>query len=78
VQNVSGQDFFFVQYIQRNAPAGIQYILQTSTDMRSWNSAEAAVDSATDNDDGTSLVTVHLLSSVGDTSRQFLRVTIQK
>jgi hypothetical protein len=46
--------------------------------MRSWNSAEAAVDSATDNDDGTSLVTVHLLSSVGDTSRQFLRVAIQK
>jgi hypothetical protein len=78
VQNVSGQDFLFVQYTQRNAPAGVQYILQASTDMSSWISADFTVDSAVDNGDGTSLVTVRLLSPVAETSNLFVRVAVQK
>jgi hypothetical protein len=46
--------------------------------MSSWNSADFIMTDAVDNGDGTSLITVRLLSPVADTSRLFVRVAIQK
>jgi hypothetical protein len=79
-QNVSGQDSLFIQYVQRNAPAGVQYVVQTSTNLSSWSSnpGDFSVDSAVDNGNGTSLITLRLASAVADTSRLYVRIGIQK
>jgi alpha-L-arabinofuranosidase len=78
VQNVSGQDYFHIQYTQRNAPAGVQYLLQTSPDLFSWSAASFTPVSSTDNGDGTSLVTVRLQNPITGTPHQFVRVAIQR
>jgi hypothetical protein len=80
LQDVSGQDRLQIQYTQRNAPAGVKYALQTSSDLFSWNTdvTNFTQVSTADNGDGTSLVTMQLQSSITNSPQMFLRVGIQK
>jgi hypothetical protein len=80
LQNISGQDYLHVQYIQRGEPAGVQYLLQTSPDLLSWNTSPASFSqvSASDNGDGTSLVTLRSQSPAADTPRLFVRIAIER
>jgi hypothetical protein len=80
LQNISGQDYLHVQYIQRGEPAGVQYLLQTSPDLLSWNTSPASFSqvSASDNGDGTSLVTLRSQSPAADAPRLFVRIAIER
>lgn len=80
VQNVSGQDYLQVQYTRRNAPADVQYLLQTSSDLLAWNPSSASFTQvgASNNGDGTSLVTLRLQSPISNATQIFVRIAIQK
>lgn len=78
VQNISGHDYLEIQYTQRNAPAGVQYLLQTSPDLLSWNTTSFIQVNATDNGDGTSLITLRLQTPITDAPGQFVRIAIQR
>ncbi len=80
VQNTSGTNYFYLQYNERNAPAGVQYLLQTSPDLQSWTTSPASFTqvSANDNGDGTSLVTLRLQSPVSANPAGFVRIAVQK
>lgn len=80
VQNVSGQDYFHVQFTQRNPPAGVQYLLQTSTNLLSWITSPASFTqvSTSDNGDGTSLLTLRLQAAISNAPQSFVRIAIQR
>ena len=80
IQNVSGQNYLYIQYTRRNPPAGVQYLLQTSPDLLSWstNPAGFAQVSASDNGDGTSLVTLSLQAPLNFNAEMFVRIAIQR
>ena len=80
VQNVSGQSYLQVQYTQRNAPAGVQYLLQTSADLLSWTNSPASFSEvgSNDNGDGTSLVTLRFQPPLTANPQMFVRIAIQR
>jgi len=80
IQSVSGQPYLHVQFTRRNEPADVQYLLQNSSDLLSLptNPANFAEVSASDNGDGTSLVTERLLAPVSSAVQSFVRIAIQR
>lgn len=80
INPISGQDYLHVQYIQRGEPAGVQYLLQNSPDLLSWNTSPASFSQVgtSDNGDGTSLVTLRLQSPTADMPRLFVRNAVQR
>jgi hypothetical protein len=80
VGNVDGQDYLHVQYTRRNPPAGVTYLLQSSTDLFSWNTSPGSFTpvSVSDNNDGTSLVTLRLQTPITDVTQSFVRIAVQR
>lgn len=80
VSNVGGQNYLHVQFTQRHAPAGVQYLLQTSPDLFTWSTSPASFTqvSANDNGDGTSLMTYRLQSPVTNANHFFVRIAVQR
>ncbi len=77
IQNVGGQDYLHIQYIQRNAPAGVSYEVQTSADLITWSAGNFTQMDSSDNGDGTSLITMRDQSPITAACR-FVRVAKQK
>jgi len=80
LQNSAGQNYLQVQYTQRNAPAGVQYLLQTSPDLRSWTNSQSSFTpfNSVDNGDGTSLVTLRFQPPLTLNPQMFVRIAIQR
>jgi len=80
VQNTGGQNYLQVQYTQRNPPAGIQYRLETSSDLLAWTNNPASftqLDSH-NNGDGTSLVTLRLQAPLAASPQMFVRIAVTR
>ena len=80
VENAAGTNFFDVQFVQRNPPAGVNYLPQVSTNLISWSSDPAnflQVNSVASSNN-TSVVTLRLLGAVASAPSRFVRVAIQK
>lgn len=80
IDTEGGQTYLYIQYIERNSPAGVQYVLQSSSDLISWDSNPGnftQVDSS-DNGDGTSWITARLQTPLLNSARMFVRVAIQR
>ncbi len=77
----TGHSYLYLQYLQRNPPADVQYVPQVSVDLRAWSSDPANFSpiSSSDNGDGTSLITLRLEGPVdGHVEPRFARIAIQR
>ena len=74
-----GHNYLEVQFTQRNAPAGIQYIPETSMDLISWSDNTSGFTQITsqDNGDGTSLLTLRLQAPVDNSAAVFVRIAVR-
>lgn len=80
IADVSGQNYFEVQFTRRNAPAGVEYLLQTSPDLLAWSTHAASFTevSSSSNNDGTSLVTLRLAPAITNAPQFFARIAVQR
>jgi hypothetical protein len=80
VQSVSGQICFDVQFTQRNPPAGVQYLMQTSPDLSAWTTSPGSFSQVSSNNsgDGTSLMTMRLQSAITNAPQFFVRIAVQR
>jgi len=78
LEHTAGATYLDVQFTRRNAPTDVAYLPQTSNDLRVWNPASATELSAVDNGDGTSLVTLRILSDPETVSPVFVRIAVSK
>ena len=77
---VGGTNYFHFVFVQRDAPAGVQYIPQVSADLVDWNASATnfAPVSVAASTNSTSLVTMRLQTPEDATSQRFVRVAIQR
>jgi hypothetical protein len=81
IENVSGTDALVVTHKRRKSPRDIDYILETSPDLASWNSGAAVVQeiSATDDGNGTTeIVRLRVLADVTQPGGRFVRLKVLK
>lgn len=80
VQSAGGTNYFAVRFTERNAPAGVQYIPEVSTNLEVWDSTgtDFSQVGAVTNADGTSTVTLRLQGPMQNTPPRFVRIGIGK
>ena len=80
IESSAGMNYFDVQFVRRDPPAGVLYVPEVSTNLIEWDGAATnfvAVGSLSSTNN-TSVVTLRLLSPISATPFEFMRIAIQK
>jgi hypothetical protein len=79
IENVSGSDALVVTHTRRKAPRDIDYVLEVSPDLASWNSGGAQELSASDDGNGiTETVRLRVLSNLTQPGGRFVRLRVSR
>jgi hypothetical protein len=81
IENVSGTDALMVTHKRRKAPRDIDYVLEVSPDLASWNSGGTVAQELSAIDDGngiTETVRLRVLSDVTQPGGRFVRLRVSR
>src|SRR5208282_1117775 len=80
IESGGGTNYFDIQFVGRNPPAGVLYLPQLSTNLIAWdgNPTNFVAVGSVSSTNNTSVVTLRLAPPISAASYQFVRIAIQK
>jgi len=80
IESSARTNYFDIQFVERNPPAGVLYLPQLSTNLIAWdgNPTNFVAVGSVASTNNTSVVTLRLLPPISTTQYEFVRIAIQK